>query len=164
MSTTSFHSRRTVTVERTFPSSVRDVWELLTTKEGFESYWGPEGFTTEVEVFELRPGGALRYTMRATGAEQVAFMKDAGMPLAVPGAATFTVVDPPRRFSYTHMVDFIPGVEPYEISETVELAATGDGVRLLVTLDAMHDDVWTARSVAGWESQLEKLARLLARP
>ena len=43
----------------------------------------------------------------------------------------------------------------------MELEATGDGVHLTVTLDAMHDDVWTARSVAGWESQLEKLEKLL---
>lgn len=163
MSTTSFRSRRTVTLERTFRASLKDVWELLTTKEGFESWWGPEGFRTEVERFELRPGGQLRYTMTATGPGQIAYMKNAGMPLAIAAKATITVVDPPRRLAYTHLADFIPGVEPYEISETVELEATGDGVHLRVTLDAMHDDVWTARSVAGWESQLEKLEKLLAR-
>lgn len=161
MSTTSFRSRRTVTLERTFQASLKDVWALLTTKAGFESWWGPEGFRTEVERFELRPGGQLRYTMTATGPDQIAYMNNAGMPLAIAAKATITAVDPPRRLAYTHLADFIPGVEPYEISETVELEATGDGVHLTVTLDAMHDDVWTARSVAGWESQLEKLEKLL---
>ena len=163
MSTTSFRSRRTVTLERTFQASLKDVWALLTTKAGFESWWGPEGFRTEVERFELRPGGQLRYTMTATGPDQIAYMNNAGMPLAIAAKATITAVDPPRRLAYTHLADFIPGVEPYEISETVELEATGDGVHLTVTLDAMHDDGWTARSVAGWESQLNKLATLLAR-
>ncbi len=162
MTSTNFPSRRTVTLERTFHASLKDVWELLTTKEGFESWWGPEGFSTEVEVFELRPGGQLRYTMTATGPDQIAYMKNAGMPLAVAAQATLTAVDPPRRLAYRHVVDFIPDVKSYEISEMVELAATGDGVHMTVTLEAMHDDVWTARSVAGWEGQLVKLAKLLA--
>ena len=163
MSAISFGSRRTVTIERTFQAPIKDVWQLLTSKEGFESWWGPDGFSTQVDIFELRPGGQLRYTMRATGADQIAFMKNAGMPLAVPSKATITVVDPPRRFGYRHLADFIPGVEPYEINELVELTPTADGVQMTVTLEAMHDDIWTARSVAGWEMQLLKLEKLLAK-
>jgi hypothetical protein len=34
-------------------------------------------------------------------------------------------------------------------------------VKLLITFDAMHDDLWTARARAGHESQLSKLDRLL---
>lgn len=162
MSTTSFSPRRTVTLERTLHASMKEVWELLTTKEGFESWWGPEGFRSEVELFELRPGGQLRYTMTATGPDQIAYMKNAGMPLAIAAKATITAVDPPRRLAYTHLADFIPGVQAYEISESVDLEPTADGVRMIVTLQAMHDDVWTARSVAGWEMQLAKLATVLA--
>lgn len=33
MSTTSFRSRRTVTLERTFHASSKEVWDLLTTKD-----------------------------------------------------------------------------------------------------------------------------------
>ncbi len=162
MSTTSFRSRRTVTLERTLHASSKEVWDLLTTKDGFASWWGPEGFTTEVQVLDLRPGGELRYVMTATGPDQIAYMKNAGIPLAVAAQATLTAVDPPSRLAYRHVVDFIPDVKSYEISEMVELAATGDGVHMTVTLEAMHDDVWTARSVAGWEGQLVKLEKLLA--
>jgi hypothetical protein len=35
------------------------------------------------------------------------------------------------------------------------------GVRLVVTLDAMHDEAWTKMAVMGWESQLDKLATQL---
>ncbi len=35
-------------------------------------------------------------------------------------------------------------------------------MRLTVTVNAMHDDVWTARARAGFESQMRKLEALLA--
>ena len=31
-----------ITIERTYRASVEDVWDLWTTKEGIESWWGPE--------------------------------------------------------------------------------------------------------------------------
>ena len=74
-------SKRRITIERTYRSSLEDMWELWTTKEGIESWWGPEGFTTTVHSLDLRAGGELRYAMTATGPEQVKFMKSAGMPL-----------------------------------------------------------------------------------
>jgi uncharacterized protein YndB with AHSA1/START domain len=58
------------------------VWALWTTKDGIESWWGPEGFSVTVQHLDLRPGGELRYTMTATAPDQVAFMRQAGMPLA----------------------------------------------------------------------------------
>ena len=56
----------------------------------------------------------------------------------------------------------MPGVDPYEVATLVELEAAGEEVRIVVTFDAMHDDVWTERSRAGHESQLAKLTALLA--
>jgi hypothetical protein len=52
-------------------------------------------------------------------------------------------------------------VERYEVATTVELEPTTNGVRLTLTLDAMHDDTWTERAVAGWVSELGKLEKLL---
>ena len=45
---------RRITMERTYESSIEDVWDLWATKEGIESWWGPEGFTTEVLKLDLR--------------------------------------------------------------------------------------------------------------
>ena len=42
------------------------------------------------------------------------------------------------------------------------MEATSSGTRLVVTLDAMHDQHWTEMAVRGWESQLDNLARMLA--
>ena len=45
--------RRTISIERTFDAPIADVWDLWTTKEGIESWWGPEGFIVTVSRLEL---------------------------------------------------------------------------------------------------------------
>ena len=49
-----------VTVERTYQARLGELWDLWTTKEGIESWWGPGGFTVKVRKLDLRPGGELR--------------------------------------------------------------------------------------------------------
>jgi hypothetical protein len=34
---------------------------------------------------------------------------------------------------------------------------------MVLTLDPMHNDEWTSRAVAGWESELGKLEAILAK-
>ena len=41
------------------------VYAAFTDPEVLAQWWGPQGFTNRFEVFELRPGGAWRFTMRA---------------------------------------------------------------------------------------------------
>src|SRR5215472_7264121 len=151
-------SNRTIVIERKYAASIEDVWEMWTTKEGIESWWGPEGFAVTVRKIDLRAGGGLDYTMRATDTGQIEFMKQAGMPLAIDHHLTYTEVTPPRRLGFSHYADFIPGVEPYEVTHLVELHKTDDGVRVTVAIDRMHDEYWTEMAVKGWTSELEKLA------
>jgi uncharacterized protein YndB with AHSA1/START domain len=152
---------RRIKIERKYRADIRDVWDLWTTKDGIESWWGPGGFAVTVRKLELRPGGELLYAMTAVDPPQVEFMKKAGMPLTHEARITFVDVVPPHRLAYVHVADFIPGVEPYDVATEVELSETGDGVRLVLTLDAMHDDEWTKRAVMGRESELDKLAAVL---
>jgi uncharacterized protein YndB with AHSA1/START domain len=63
------------TLERTYQASLDHLWALWTTKEGLESWWGPEGFMTTVRKLELRPGGVWEYAMTATAPAQVEYMK-----------------------------------------------------------------------------------------
>lgn len=155
--------QRSITFERTYPASLDEVWELWTTKDGIESWWGPEGFTVTVHQMDLRPGGLLRYAMTATAPEQVAGMKQAGLPLSSEVQVTYTDVTPPRRLAYTHRVDFIQGVTPYDVSTVIELQPSGQGVRMSVTSDAMHNEEWSKRASMGMESQLGRLAKRLQR-
>lgn len=150
-----------VRLERHYPASIEDVWELWTTKEGIESWWGPDGFVVSVHELDLRVGGRLLYAMTAVGAPQIEFMKKAGMPLTTESRITFKEVTPPRRLVYAHLTDFIQGVAPYDVEHSLELEAVEGGVKLVLTLDPMHSEEWTQRAVMGWEMELGKLAGVL---
>jgi uncharacterized protein YndB with AHSA1/START domain len=152
-----------IKIERTFNAAIEDVWTLWTTVDGIESWWGPDGFHVKVRKLELRPGGALHYDMIAVGPDQIAYMKKAGMPVSQPTRATFTDVTPYTRLAFDHVVDFVPGVQPYDTATVVELAARGADTHLTLTVEAMHDAQWTQMAVMGWESELGKLAQALAK-
>jgi uncharacterized protein YndB with AHSA1/START domain len=154
-------SRRRITLERIYRADVQDVWDLWTTKEGIESWWGPGGFAVTVRKLDLRPGGELLYSMTAIGAPQIGFMKKAGMPLTQELRITYTEIVPLCRLAYVHLTDFIPGVEPYDVATVVELQRVAEGVRMILLFDAMHSDEWTERAVMGWNSELGKLDALM---
>ena len=98
----------------------------------------------------------------ATGTEQVEYMVKAGMQITTEHRLTFTEIDPPRRLAYRDVADFIPDVKPYEVDTLIELHEVSEGVRLVITFDAMHDDRWTQLAKLGRESELDRLARVLA--
>jgi uncharacterized protein YndB with AHSA1/START domain len=154
--------RQRITLERVYRADVQEVWDLWTTSDGIESWWGPGGFKVTVRKLDLRPGGELLYAMTAVDPPQVEFLKKAGMPLTHELRITFTEVVPRRRLAYVHLADFIPGIEPYDIATVVELHPVPEGVRMVLTFDAMHSDEWTQRAVMGWEGELGKLAAVLA--
>jgi uncharacterized protein YndB with AHSA1/START domain len=154
--------RRRITIERTHKASIEDIWSLWTTKEGIESWWGPDGFAVKVRKLDLRPGGELRYSMTAVASPQVEFMKKAGMPLTTEARLTYTEVVASRRLAYIQLADFIPGIKPYDIATVVELHSVGKSVRMVITFDAMHDELWTQRAEMGHKSELGKLAKVLA--
>jgi uncharacterized protein YndB with AHSA1/START domain len=148
-------------IERTYPTTAEEVWELWTTREGIETWWAPDGFTVEVEKLELEPGGELVYTMTATGPEQVEFMRNAGMPLVTRSQKRFTEIAPTTRLAYTSLVDFVPDVTPYEFLTVVTIEPADAGVTVTMTVEPMHDEVWTERLLAGRTNELDNLARVV---
>jgi uncharacterized protein YndB with AHSA1/START domain len=155
-------ARQPLKFERSYDAPVEDLWDLWTTKEGFESWWGPEGFRVEVRKLDLRVGGELLYDMIAAGAEQIASMKSAGMPVSHETRGKFVEIEPPSRLRIQHLIDFIPGVEPYEHDIAVELIPKGASVRMVVTVDPHHNEEWTRLAAEGFASQLKKLPGALA--
>ncbi len=160
--TTNNRSGQKIVIERRYDATIEDVWELWTTKEGIESWWGPDGFAVKVHQLDLRAGGEMRYAMTAVDPAQVQFMRQAGMPLTTEAKLTYTGIVPGKSIAYSHRVDFVPGVEPYDAGNSVEFFAEGSEVRMVMTLDPMHSDEWTQRATMGMESQLGKLARTIA--
>ena len=133
------------------------MWALWTTKEGFESWWGPEGFRVEVHALDARLGGALHYDMIADAPEKIEAMKQMGQPTSHETRGTFTELTPRERLVITHVIDFLPGVTPYESTIVVEFFPSGASVRMVVTLDPLHNEEFTKMQKEGFTSQLTKL-------
>ena len=161
-SVTASPTRSNMVIERSYRARVEELWELWTTKEGFESWWGPEGFRVEVRVLEARPGGALHYDMIADTPEMIAAMKQMGQPSSHETRGWFSEFRPYERLTLTHLIDFLPGVTPYESTILAEFFPSGDRVRMVVTLSPMHDEEFTKMQRMGFTSQLTKLDKRFA--
>src|ERR1700732_2189121 len=146
-----------IRLERRYEAAVEDLWFLWTTKEGFESWWGPEGFRVEVHKLELRIGGELVYAMIAAAPEQIEFMKKANMATSHRVRGTFAQIVPLQRLEISQLIDFIPGGRPYENRTRVEFFPEGSSVRMVINTEEHPDKEWTQRATAGMESQLTKL-------
>jgi uncharacterized protein YndB with AHSA1/START domain len=144
-------------IEGSYRAKVEDLWDIWTTKQGIESWWGPEGFRAEVYTLEAKLGGILLYDMIADSAEMIEAMERMARPGSHEVRSTFTDFSPRKRLAITSMIDFIPGVEPYENTKLVEFFPDGETVKMVVTLEAKHDEELTKMSIVGFTSQLSKL-------
>lgn len=148
-------------LERTYPTDPATIWTLWTTPDGIARWWAPDGFTTTVDSLDLRAGGELVYTMTATDAGTIEFMTSAGMPLSTVSRKRFTIVEQPTRLAYDSVVDFVPDLEPYEFATEVQLIPTDHSTHVVMTVEPLHDEVWTRRLLDGRGNELDNLARLL---
>jgi uncharacterized protein YndB with AHSA1/START domain len=149
-------------IDRTLKAPIEKVWEMWTTKEGLEKWWGPEGFTSVVSHLDVRVGGRFEIVMTAQLPEIIEQLKAAGMGASSVAKGDYTEVELNRRLAYTNAVDFVPGVEPYITATVVEMSAmAGGGTRLIVTNDVMHDEQWTVMATLGWTQQIDKLEKLM---
>ncbi len=146
-------------IERTYKASVQELWALWTTKDGFESWWGPEGFRVEVRRLEPRVGGVLEYDMIADAPEAIAAMKNMGQPISHDTRGTYAEFRPKDRLVLVHVIDFVPGSEPYESKIEVDFSSAGEQARMVVTIHPHLDPMWTNMSLQGFASQLTKLDR-----
>jgi uncharacterized protein YndB with AHSA1/START domain len=152
-----------VVVERTYRATLEELWALWTTKDGFESWWGPEGFRVEVQVLEAHEGGALEYDMIADAPQAVAAMKAAGQPISHGTRGRFSAFRPHTHLELTHAIDFIDGVAPYDNVIEVDFYPAGDVVRMVTTIHPHLDPHWTGMAAQGYASQLTKLDRRFTR-
>jgi uncharacterized protein YndB with AHSA1/START domain len=156
-------SKSTIVIERTYRAAISDIWDLWTTKEGFASWWGPQGFRADVHELDARVGGALVYDMVADSPEIIAEMKRTGQPISHPTRGRFTQLNRHERLVITHVMDFIPNVAAYEADIDVDFLRAGDSVRMVTTLHALHTADFSRMQEEGYTSQLTKLDARFAR-
>jgi uncharacterized protein YndB with AHSA1/START domain len=147
-----------ITIERLFKAPPDKVWRMWTTQEGLEKWWGPIGFESSVKYLDLSVGGGFEIMMRATGAEQVAYLTTHGIPIESTAKGVYTEIEPPSRLAWRSIVDFVPSVDRYEVLAAVDLAPTEDGgTAMTFRSDRMHDAMWTRNAESGWTQQLDRL-------
>src|SRR5262249_44453873 len=133
-------SRSSTVIERTFRTRVEELWALWTTKEGFESWWGSEGSRVEVHNIEAREGGALHYDMIAVAPADIATRSQLSLAPSSSVHARFTEFRPYQRLVLAHVIDFVPGVKSYEQMIAVDFFPAGDTVRMVTTIEPMHNE------------------------
>ncbi len=142
-------------IERVWQAPIDLIWELWTTAEGIASWFGPRGFTVEVEEIDLRVGGTFRYTMRATEPKAVAAMEKRGQPASHVIVSTLTEVDPPNKLVYDSPMG------PETMTTSVEFSEDPNGVKMVLAISATKAGM-TEGAAMGWKSSLERFAEQLA--
>ena len=135
-----------IVIERVYRAALQDMWALWTTKDGFQSWWGPEGFSNTFEVFEFRVGGTWTFDMHAPDGQRY------------PNRNVFTVLEPARRVVIRH------DCAPY-FTLSVQLTEVPGGTHL--AWEQVFDDPATAQAVKAIvvpanEQNLDRLQRALA--
>jgi uncharacterized protein YndB with AHSA1/START domain len=152
-------SEKNLIFERTYQADVEELWDLWTTKAGFESWWGPEGFRVDVHTLDARTGGVLSYEMIADAPEQIEAMKKMGRPTSHETHGRFSELKPRTRLAITHVIDFLPEVPSYDQTIVVEFFPSGDRVRMVITVEPHHTEEFTKLAKLGMTSQLRKLEK-----
>lgn len=150
-------SRSSTVIERTYRTRAEELWELWTTKEGFESWWGCEGSRVRVHTIEAREGGMLHYDMIAVAPADIATRSQLGLSPSSSVRARFTEFRPYQRLILAHVIDFVPGVRTYEQTIAVDFFPAGDTVRMVTTIEPMHNEEFTQTSISVFTSQLKML-------
>jgi uncharacterized protein YndB with AHSA1/START domain len=57
-------SDREMVISRVVDAPRELVWKVWTEPEHVAKWWGPNGFSTTIEVMDVRPGGEWKHTMR----------------------------------------------------------------------------------------------------
>jgi uncharacterized protein YndB with AHSA1/START domain len=144
-----------VVLERSYRAPVAELWALWTTKDGFESWWGPEGFRVEVELIEARLGGALVYDMIAETPEAMAACGKASLR----AHSQFVEFRPHDRLKLVDVVDIASGTLADDRAIEVDFRTHGEHTTMLVTVHPHIEPSDTRIAIAAFRSQLARLDR-----
>jgi uncharacterized protein YndB with AHSA1/START domain len=136
----------TITLARTVAAAPQRVFAAWTEAEQLAAWWWPQLAGTTYDV-DVRPGGRFRIQSPALG---------------VTVSGVYTVVEPPRRLSFTWVWD---DGEQGAVEDTVEVTfdPEGDGTRVTVAHTSVAH-VPEGGAEQGWSDVLDRLARVVGQP
>lgn len=114
-------AEREIVVSRQLAAPPERVWSAWTDPDQIIKWWGPHGFTTTIDVMDVRPGGFWRHTMHGPDGTDY------------PNDIRFVEVVEPRRIVYVHSGG-PEGVPHGGFVGTWTFEPEGDGTRLTMRL------------------------------
>ncbi len=156
-------------IERIFDAPVDKVWKYFSDPKLYKKWWGPEGFSAPVIKIDFRVGGKFLGAMH--GPKDSEFDKDLW------SSGTYKEIVPHKKIvvtdsfadekgnivpsSYYGMEDF-----PLEMLVTLEFEDLGNKTKLTLTHSGIENisDKDREGMDQGWNSSLNKLARLVEPP
>jgi uncharacterized protein YndB with AHSA1/START domain len=141
-----------IVVTRLLDAPRERVFDAWTDVSRASQWWGPRGFTTTTHSFDLRAGGAWRYTMHA------------GDGTDYPNRALYREIVRPERIAYRHDDDGATG-QGFD----VEITFDDRGGKTLVTLRTVCASAFERErlvrdhgAIEGAKQTLDRFAAILA--
>ena len=150
-----------VVLERTIEAPIEKVWEMWTTSENFQKWYGPEGASIPKAEMDVQVGGK-----RLIGME----VNSPNGPMTMWMAGEYLEINPVTKLVYTEVMSDengnhlppsamgMPGDEPHITTVTVELEDLEGSTKMTLT----HAGVPAGSpGEKGWVMALDKLAKLV---
>jgi uncharacterized protein YndB with AHSA1/START domain len=153
METVKSDAEREIVLSRVFDAPRKMVWEAWTDPKQVALWWGPKGFSTTIEVMDVRPGGVWRQVMHGPDGTDY------------PNESVFVDVVQYERLVYT-LTGGRKGGAPVKMEKitTFEEVAGGTRVTMRAVFDsaeARDQNVRDYGSIEGGKQTLERLADYL---
>lgn len=144
--------KTTLVIKKMYQAPVAEVWRAWTDPNEVASWYGPEGFTTEIHEFDFRKGGNYRLTMKAPDGT------------THPLHGTFMECNPMKKLVMTWQWENTEGMSGMnaETLVTVEFAEHKGGTEMLFKHEKFPTQESADNHTKGWTSSFVKLdAKLL---
>lgn len=138
---------REIAITRIFDAPRDLVFDAWTNEEHLSKWWGPQGFTTTFQKFEMKPGGTWEFVMH--GPDGVDF----------PNTNVFVEIEKPERIVFKH--DVFPHFLATAIFEDLD-GKTRLTYRTVFEETAATFDKVKAYAVPGAEQTMDRLGEHLA--
>jgi uncharacterized protein YndB with AHSA1/START domain len=150
-----------LTLERSFPAPVEEIWAALTKEDELKKWWCPQGMEVPHISVDLKKGGLFRYCFK--GSEGQEFW----------GRGVYQMIESPKFLSFLDTFtdsqgNPVPsshyGMAGEEIVESsVEFKLTEEnGITTMAMVgENPHDDSMLEEMTKGWNGMFDKLEALL---
>jgi uncharacterized protein YndB with AHSA1/START domain len=147
---------REIVISRVVDAPRELVWKAWTDPEHVAKWWGPNGFTTSIEIMDFRPGGVWKLTMH--GPDGASY----------PNKSVFVEIVEPERIVFNHGGAREGGGPGATFTATWTFAVEGDGTKVtgrlvFPTAEARDIVIREYGAIEGGKQTLAKLADYLTK-